>query len=190
MVGHVQRVRQLGIPGYGDDEVRFFAETLEKFRPNYIFEWGTNVGASARIFYEIGTQFLTLRITTIEHPDDQTPDHPGHRYGLWCEGFEPHIQMLKGDGVTVALEEFERLGKPERSLFFLDGDHSYTAVSRELILIGEAAPNAVILVHDTNHPVEETETAVEQWLDEHNYDADWLHSQAGMVRLWPAQASA
>lgn len=187
MVNPEQRVRQLGIPGYGDDEVRFFAETIETYRPTHVFEWGTNVGASARIFHEIGHG---LQVITVEHPDDQTFDHPGHRYGLWCDGFEPHIYMLKGDGVSVSLDAFVQFGSPERALFFVDGDHSYDAVSRELGLIAEAAPRAVILVHDTSHPIEDTETAVEHWLDDHDYHADWLHSQAGMVRLWPPQASA
>lgn len=186
----LKRVRSLVIPGYGDDEIRLIADTLERFRPEYVFEWGTNVGASARIFYEIGSQFLTLRVVTVEHPDPATHDHPGGRYGLWCEGFEPHIQMVKGDGVTVALELYQLAGEPEKTLFFLDGDHSYDAVTRELELIAENAPLAVILVHDTSHPIEDTETAVEDWLTSHDYHADWLHSQAGMVRLWPAPASA
>jgi len=102
---------------------------------------------------------------------------------------KPHIRMLKGDGVTTALAEFVRLGGPERSVFFLDGDHSYTAVTRELQEIAAAAPRAVILVHDTSHPVEDTESAVEDFLSREGeaYRSDWLASQAGMVRLWPQQ---
>lgn len=178
----LSRVRHLAIPGYGDDEIRFIAETVGALRPTHIYEWGTNVGASARIFHEAAPKAL---VTTVEHPDDQTYDHPGHRYGLWCEGFD-RIEMLWGDGVTVALERFDAHDGPERALFFLDGDHSYWAVTRELDAIAQAAPRGVILCHDTSHEIEDTEAAVEDFLDAYgHYDAIWLASQAGMARLWP-----
>lgn len=179
------RIRHLAVPGYGDDEIGFIADTVEALRPTHIYDWGTNVGASARIWWEAAP---TAQITTVEHPDDQTFDHPGHRYGLWCEGLGPRMRMLKGDGVRTSIETFVEDGRPPNALFFLDGDHEYDAVFDELEAIHGWAPEAVVLVHDTSHPVCETEAAVEDFMEiiaDGWYDVTFLASQAGMARLWP-----
>ena len=42
-----------------------------RLKPKQIFEWGTNIGKSARIFYEIGKQFgIPVDIHAIDFPDD------------------------------------------------------------------------------------------------------------------------
>lgn len=58
--------------------------------------------------------------------------------------------MHLGDGLDTSLGIYERL-KPQirRALFFLDGDHAYESVRRELEGIGKRAPDAIVLVHDT-----------------------------------------
>lgn len=183
-------IRPIRIPGYGEDEVRFFAETIWELQPTHIFEWGTNVGASARVFYEL-TRIGGIRcdVHTTEHPDHATHDHPGHLLGRWLKGC--NVKMHTGDGVNVSLAEYVHAGAPEQVLFFLDGDHSYAAVLRELEAIAATAPSAVILVHDTSHPVEETEAAVDDFLIDKMpgvYEPRWLHSQAGVARLWPRQS--
>lgn len=183
------QIRQLRIPGYGDDEITFFAETLFELAPSHIFEWGTNVGASARIFYELArVGAFACEVHTTEHPDHATHDHPGGRCGQLLK--DCRVWMHTGDGLRRSLAEYAILGEPTRVLFFVDGDHSYDAVTRELEGIAEVVPTAVIIVHDTRHPLEETGAAVADFLIDghHNYDVRWLESQAGMVRLWPRSA--
>jgi hypothetical protein len=59
------------------------------------------------------------------------------------------VYLHRGDGVSVALEQWARLGSPARPLFFVDGDHSYESVLRELRKIFDAIPDASALAHDT-----------------------------------------
>ena len=59
------------------------------------------------------------------------------------------MHLYRGDGVSVALEQWERLGRPARPLFFVDGDHSYESVLRELEQIFNASSDASVLAHDT-----------------------------------------
>lgn len=182
----VAHVRRLGIPGYGDDEVAFIAKTLLKLQPSHVFEWGTNVGASARIFHEV-TRLAGIRSTvhTWEHPDMTTRDHPGHRHAELVDGIATVIPYI-GEGLIGALSLYTST-TPARALFFLDGDHSYATVLKELRAIAKVAAEAVILVHDLRHPTERTGDAVHDFAAEQNgrYVLAELASQAGMGRLWP-----
>ena len=182
----VSAIAALKLPGYGDDELELMAETMLELRPSHVFEWGTNIGASARVFYEVARLAeLPCEVHTTEHPDPTTVDHPGHRYGELIRNCR--LWMHQGDGLRRSLAEYALCGEPRAALFFLDGDHSYRAVTRELEGIAQVARSAVILVHDTRHPFEDIGAAVADFLIDghHNYDVRWLDSQAGMARLWP-----
>ena len=49
----------------------------------------------------------------------------------WSRGLEG-VHLHRGNGVEVALEQWQKLGCPKRPLFFVDGDHAYESVRDEL----------------------------------------------------------
>lgn len=121
-----------------------------RVRPSHILEWGTNIGASARIFHEIRKAFsLNIEIHTTDLPDHEMhEEHPGRQRGRLVRGI-PDVNLHQGDGLDVSLGIVEAFPKPVKAFFFLDGDHSYDSVSRELKKIIGQVPSASILVHDT-----------------------------------------
>jgi cephalosporin hydroxylase len=121
-----------------------------RIKPTHILEWGTNVGSSARIFYEICRAFsVKSEIHSIDLPDSVChEEHPGKQRGRMVRGISD-VQLHQGNGIDVALEILKNANKPVNALFFLDGDHNYTSVRRELDEIIRNVPSANILVHDT-----------------------------------------
>lgn len=121
-----------------------------RIKPAVIFEWGTNVGASARIFHEIGRAFaLEMQIHSIDLPDDaEHGEHPGRQRGRLLRGISA-VRLHQGDGLDVALKILGNLPQKDSVLFFLDGDHAYDSVYRELKTIVTTVPSASVLVHDT-----------------------------------------
>src|SRR4051812_22860104 len=47
----------VGMHPFPLDELMLMTATVCRFKPELIFEWGTNIGKSARIFYEITKSF-------------------------------------------------------------------------------------------------------------------------------------
>jgi len=173
------------IPGYGTDEVEFIEETLLACRPKFIGEWGTNLGASARIFHELCVHHeIPAVINTVDLPEELESldrDHSGIQTGDLLEGVP--VWRHRGDGVTVALEMWVRAGRPP-ALFFLDGDHGFENVYRELVAIATVAPRAWMLLHDTQGaPGAASLTFVGRFPG--RYDRVHLQSQAGMIRMVP-----
>ena len=122
------------------------------YKPRYIFEWGTNVGKSARIFHEISTKFgLKAKVYTVDLPEISThPELPKEdQLGYFIKNV-PEVFSLRGDGLDESLKIIrqEKL-KNSRLLFFLDGDHSFRAVNHELTTIYSRLNKACVLVHDT-----------------------------------------
>lgn len=178
------RVRALGLPAYGDHEVLFFERVLERHRPTHVFEWGTNVGASARLFYEASLELgYECDVHTTEIPDELSMldrDHPGHRYGTWIEGLPIHAH--RGYGLIASLALHESL-RPERSLFYLDGNHSYGVVRAELEGVWGCDPSAVIMVHDT---IRYTGEAVTDFVRRYpHYRRSDCNHDSGLAALWP-----
>ena len=128
-----------------------------RIRPTHILEWGTNIGASARIFHEICRGFsVQAEIHSIDLPDyAKHEEHPGQQRGWLVRGI-PEVRMYQGDGCDVALSIIAAAPATVRPLFFLDGDHSYTSVRRELVSIIDTVCNASVLVHDTFWQSEES----------------------------------
>lgn len=182
-------VRSIGLPAYGDDEVKFITGAMERHRPTHVFDWGTNVGASARLFYEAARiHGFPCEVHTVELPLEQAHldrDHPGeHRYGQWLT---PEIHGHRGDGLTCSLW-LHGILKPERSLFFLDGCHEQAAVRRELDGIYQQAPEAVILGHDTRSLTGPAWAFNEFTLDHHGeYLQEVCLSDSGVTALWPSR---
>ena len=143
-------IRVVGVRPYPLDELLLMCSTLAYFKPDIVIEWGTHLGKSARIFYELVTY---LNLETKIHSVDLPPAvehveniHIVNQRARFVRNL-PVILHL-GDGLTVARK---LLGEEEITLplFFLDGDHSYASVHNELSGIKSMAPRAVVLVHDT-----------------------------------------
>lgn len=180
----LKRVRAFGLPAYGNQEVEFFENVLGRLRPTHVFEWGTNVGASARLFHEASLELnYKCEVHTVEIPDDLAlldRDHPGQRYGQWIEGLPIHTH--RGFGLIESIRLHKELG-PERALFFLDGNHSYGVVLAELEEVAALDPGAVMMVHDT---ILYTGEAISTF---HRSNARYKREDclydSGLAALWP-----
>jgi cephalosporin hydroxylase len=129
-----------------------------RLKPTHIFEWGTNIGKSARVFYETCRALgIDTEIHSIDLPDDvDHVEHPGAKRGYLVKNIEA-VKLHLGDGLDTSLRILAQVrDRHPRPLFFLDGDHSYASVKRELKEITEKVPHAHILLHDTFYQSEES----------------------------------
>jgi cephalosporin hydroxylase len=140
----------VGVHPFPLAELCLLVAAVCRFRPPQIFEWGTNVGKSARIFHETVTHFgIASQVHSIDLPDETDHvEHPHDDRGILVRNI-PAVTLHQGDGLETALRLWREGGNRPGPLFMLDGDHSYASVSRELAGVMDAAPNAVILAHDT-----------------------------------------
>ena len=143
----------VGIHPFPLDELLLMTGAIARFRPTMIFEWGTHIGKSARAFYEVSQAIgLDTKIHSIDLPDDvEHGEHPHQQRGTMVKGIR-NVKLHQGDGVETALKimcKSRRNNNGTGVLFFVDGDHSYDSVKRELSQILAQAPNAAILLHDT-----------------------------------------
>jgi cephalosporin hydroxylase len=129
-----------------------------RLKPTHIFEWGTNIGKSARIFYETCNALgIDTEIHSIDLPDDvEHVEHPGAKRGILVKNIKA-VKLHLGDGLDTSLRILEQCGnRHPRPLFFLDGDHGYSSVKRELEVIMEKVPDVSILLHDTFYQSEKS----------------------------------
>jgi cephalosporin hydroxylase len=140
----------VGTHPYPLNELLLMTGAACRLRPSVVFDWGTHIGASARIFYECGKAFkLGYEIHSVDLPPDASHvEHPGQEHGRLVRGFAG-VHLHRGNGVEVALEQWQRLGRPKRPLFFVDGDHAYESVHDELNQIFSTVLDASALAHDT-----------------------------------------
>ena len=139
------------------NEMMLMSAAVCRLKPTHIFEWGTHFGKSARIFYETTRAFaIDTEIHSIDLPDESDHiEHPGHERGSMVKGLNG-VSLHVGDGLDTALELCRRIPREQMSaLFFVDGDHAYISVKRELLGIIEHVPGASILLHDTFKQSEE-----------------------------------
>lgn len=139
----------VNIHPYPLNELMLMAAAVCRIRPTHIFEWGTHYGKSARIFYETTKYFkITSEIHSIDLPYKSLhAEYPGINRGKLVKNIK-QVNLYQGDGLTVALKLCRQL-KPSMPLFFLDGDHRYQSIKRELTGIAKNISLAHILVHDT-----------------------------------------
>lgn len=132
------------------NELVLMVAAVCRLKPDRIYEWGTHLGKSARIFYETTAHFgLETDIHSIDLPDDVShQEHPGHQRGLFVKGLH-RVRLHQGDGLSVCLKIHAEAPAPKQTLIFLDGDHRYDSVRRELAGIMSGIPTANILLHDT-----------------------------------------
>jgi cephalosporin hydroxylase len=145
----------VGVHPYPLDEQMLMAAAVCRFRPALIFEWGTNIGKSARIFYEVSKAFGTgSEIHSIDLPDDAFHnEHPRSDRGILVRDI-PGVHLHQADGLERSFEIISKQKKENNILFFVDGDHSYESVSRELSAILNRCPGAAVLLHDTFYQTE------------------------------------
>ncbi|HBG06021.1 MAG: hypothetical protein A2075_15660 [Geobacteraceae bacterium GWC2_58_44] len=132
------------------NELMLMTAAVCRIKPTHILEWGTNIGVSARIFHETCAAFnIAAEIHSIDLPDHESHvEHPGQERGRLVRGIA-RVRLHQGDGLEVALSILAADPAACRPLFFLDGDHSYDSVYRELASIVTRVPSASVLVHDT-----------------------------------------
>ena len=140
----------VGTHPYALNGVLLMTAAACRLKPSVVFDWGTHIGASARIFYECNKAFkLGYQIHSVDLPPDASHvEHPGEEHGRLVRGFAG-VHLHRGNGVEVALEQWQKLGRPKRPLFFVDGDHAYESVRDELDKIFSTVPDASALAHDT-----------------------------------------
>lgn len=144
----------VGVNPFPYDEQVLMVASVCWIKPDYIFEWGTHFGKSARVFYETTKTFkIKSKIVSIDLPDNIAHvEHPGKKRGMYIKKFKK-VMLIQGDGLEESVKFLEDLEKSKKVLFFLDGDHSYQSVRRELKKIAEVRPSASILIHDTFYQV-------------------------------------
>jgi len=140
----------VGTRPYPLNELMLMTSAVCRFKPTHIFEWGTHIGKSARIFYETTKAFnVQAEIHSVDLPRKiDHAEHPHRRRGMLVRGIEG-VSLHLGDGLSVSMEILSAARIPNRPLFFLDGDHAYESVKRELGAITASRPDSPILVHDT-----------------------------------------
>lgn len=140
----------VGVHPYPLNELMLMAGAVCRFRPTHVFEWGTNVGSSARVFYETARYFkIPLEIHSIDLPGEVGHvEHPGSRRGKLVRG-KPGVSLHLGDGIETSLGIYRTLPANSSVLFFVDGDHSYESVKRELEAIVSEVTAPKVLLHDT-----------------------------------------
>jgi len=85
-------------------ELSLMVAAVIYLKPDYIFEWGTNIGKSARIFYETCSFFgINSQIHSIDLPDDHKHcEHPGSERGIFVRKIS-EVKLHQGDGAETAI---------------------------------------------------------------------------------------
>jgi cephalosporin hydroxylase len=140
----------VGVSPFPITELLLMSSAVVKLRPDYIFEWGTHLGMSARVFHEICKKYeINTIIHSIDLPDDiEHIEHPGEKRGIKVKGIK-NVILHQGDGLETSIDIAKKLEDNSKLLFLLDGDHSYDSVTRELHGIHKTFPKANMIIHDT-----------------------------------------
>jgi hypothetical protein len=140
----------VGVHPFPLNELVLMVAAVCRLKPDRIYEWGTHLGKSARVFYETARHFgLDVEIHSVDLPDHVIhQEHPGHQRGMLVKGLQD-VHLHQGDGLSVCLDIQAQAATPKQTLIFIDGDHSYASVRREVAGIMTGIPEAHILLHDT-----------------------------------------
>ena len=177
----------VGIHPYPLNELLLMTGSLCRLKPTHIFEWGTHIGKSARIFYETSKKYdLNIEIHSIDLPNHISHvEHPGFRMGILVKNID-QVHLHQGDGLEVSLTMAKTLKRDAKILFFVDGDHSYETVKRELTTIMTELPAANVLLHDTFYQSAESRynvgpyQAIQYSLDHIPHDFTVISLNAGL----------
>jgi hypothetical protein len=126
----------VGVHPFPLNELVLMVAAVCRLKPGRICEWGTHLGKS-------------VEIHSVDLPDHVLhQEHPGHQRGMLVKGLQD-VHLHQGDGLSVCLDIQAQAATPKQTLIFIDGDHSYASVRRELAGIMNGIPEAHILLHDT-----------------------------------------
>lgn len=146
--------RIVGVHPYPFDELMLMAAAFQYIRPTIVIEIGTHIGKSARIWWELSRAYrIPAAIHTIDLFDATHDEYPAEQLGKMIKGL-PVTQHV-GDGYAVAGSLLTTAAQ-SRCLLFLDGDHAYESVARELSLAVKYTQVACVLVHDTFYQPDST----------------------------------
>jgi cephalosporin hydroxylase len=186
-----------GVHPFPLQELMLMCAAVCRLQPSVIFEWGTNIGKSARIFFETTEHYgVPCQIHSIDLPDNVSHvEHPHEQRGVMVRGLN-RVQLHQGDGLETSLAIWRQSGSPSNPFFFIDGDHSYDSVLREIEGIIGVIPGASMLMHDTFLQSSESgynvgpHRAVSEIMVRHPLDFHAVHSGLslpGMTLIIPAQ---
>ena len=131
-------------------ELMLMCAAVCRLRPAQVYEWGTHLGKSARVFHECAKHYkIPLEIHSVDLPDTaEHVEHPGNARGMLVRGL-PNVHLHQGDGIDMSLAIWRSAGRSPAPLFYVDGDHAYESVLRELSAVAAEIPGASVLLHDT-----------------------------------------
>jgi cephalosporin hydroxylase len=163
----------IGLEPFPLNEQMLMVGSVCRFKPSHIFEWGTNIGKSARIWYETVYHFnIGSEIHSIDLPEyvDHI-EHPHKNRGALVKGIN-EVHLHEGDGLSTTLDLLKTMNNQSRPLFFLDGDHQNESVARELKGIISACMNPIIIIHDTFYQSKESKYNIGPYLAIKNFLSD------------------
>ena len=136
----------VGVRPYPLDELLLMATAFQYHLPDVVIDIGTHVGKSARIWFELARHFQSeTTIHTVDICDPNHPEYPGNSLGKFIRG--TNVQQHVQDGYACACDLIAE--NPTASfLIFLDSDHEYENVRRELELV-KKMESGCLLDHDT-----------------------------------------
>ena len=144
-------IKQVGVNPYQLDELMLMTASVCRCHPTHIFEWGTHIGKSARIFYEICKYFkINSEIHSFDLPDNiDHIEHPHEKRGFLVRNLK-EVKLYQEDGLKKGIDIFNSSStENKQALFYLDGDHSFDTVCEELSVISNNIVNPIFLLHDT-----------------------------------------
>ena len=177
----------VGVRPFPLNELMLMSATVCRFKPEFIFEWGTNIGKSARLFYEVTKAFnIKCEIHSIDLPDDvYHNEHPQKKRGMMVKGLK-EVTLHQADGLECSLGLIQSRNIKGRVLFFVDGDHSYESVKKELDTILKNVPDAIVLLHDTFYQSAESNynigpyEAIKEVLAKYGHDYTLISTNMGL----------
>lgn len=139
-------VKIIGSHPYPLDELLLMSAAFRYQMPEIVIDVGTHVGKSARVWYELSKEYNSeTSVHTVDIFDEKHSEFPGYALGKYIKNMP--VKQHIGDGFTVASEIIKN-NSDAKFLVFLDGDHSYETVLRELELARQVKQGCIV-VHDT-----------------------------------------
>jgi predicted O-methyltransferase YrrM len=151
-------------PGDAADVHNFLpglAELILRTRPRSVIEIGCDRGVSTELFL-----LTAARVVAVDPWDDQTSYQ---EFAKRCAGY-PHLEICRG----ASPEALDKFGA-EFDMCYIDADHSYEAVRRDILACTRVVkPTGWLAGHDYHHP--QVARAVQSMVDEAISfpDGSWL----------------
>lgn len=177
----------IGSHPYPLNELSLMVSSVCWLKPTHIFDWGTHLGKSARVFYETITYFnINSEIHSIDLPmEEDHPEHPRNKRGIYVKQFKK-VNLHLGDGLNRSMEIYKSASGVKNPLFFLDGDHAYESIKRELETISSIVPDPNFLIHDTLFQTTESKynvgpnQAVKEFMSKNNNKYSLIETSLGL----------